>query len=103
MLSPGIVQVLEGSSVALNWNYSLSLGFLIAMVKFNGDGIAMISAGGLVGALNAHFQERFNVSSTLGRASLFIYNVTVRLMENLAVSYLIPMLISGNEQFKWKS
>ncbi|CAH3161356.1 unnamed protein product [Pocillopora meandrina] len=47
------------------------------MIKFNGDGIAMISAGGLVGALNAHFQERFNVSSTLGRASLFIYNVTV--------------------------
>lgn len=77
VLSPGIVQVLEGSSVALNWNYSLSSGFLIAMIKFNGDGIAMISAGGLVGALNAHFQERFNVSSTLGRASLFINNVTV--------------------------
>lgn len=76
VLSPGIVQVLEGSSVALNWNYSLSLGFLIAMIKFNGDGIALISAGGLV-ALNTHFQERFNVSSTLGRASLFIYNVTV--------------------------
>nr|XP_058943333.1 fibroblast growth factor receptor 3-like isoform X2 [Pocillopora verrucosa] len=77
VLSPGIVQVLEGSSVALNWNYSLPLGFFMAMIKFNGDGIAMISAGGLVGALNAHFQERFNVSSTLGRASLFIYNVTV--------------------------
>ena len=76
VLSPGIVQVLEGSSVALNWNYSLPLGFFMAMIKFNGDGIALISAGGLV-ALNTHFQERFNVSSTLGRASLFIYNVTV--------------------------
>ena len=36
-----------------------------------------VKADGSTDPVEARFQERFSVSSTLGRASLFIYNVTV--------------------------
>ena len=78
MLPPGIVQVYEGSSVTLNWSYSLAFGLVLGgIIRFNGDGIVFIRSDGQVGAVYANFQERLNVSSTLGRTSLFIFNVNV--------------------------
>ena len=77
MLPPGIVQVYEGSSVTLNWNYSLTFGLAVGVIRFNGDGIVFIRADGQIDTVDANFQERLKVSSTLGRVSLFIYNVTV--------------------------
>ena len=90
LLPPGIVQVYDGSSVMLNWNYSLTLGLVFGAMKFNSDGIFIIQRDGSAGPLTAQFQKRFNVSSTSGRASLFISPVTVAdnisLWENLGVS-----------------
>ena len=78
VLPPGIVQVYEGSSAALNWNYSLTLSLgLGGVIKFNDDVIVSFRADGSAGTVTTKFQERFSLSSTLGRASLFIYNVTV--------------------------
>ena len=77
LLPPGIVQVYDGSSVMLNWNYSLTLGLVFGAMKFNSDGIFIIQGDGSAGPLTAQFQKRFNVSSTSGRASLFISPVTV--------------------------
>ena len=76
-LPPGTVQVYEGSSVTLNWSYSLTSGLSLGVIKFNDDGIVNIQADGSAGPVNAKFQERFSVSSTLGRASLLISPVTV--------------------------
>ena len=44
---------------------------------FNTDGIVTINADGSAEPVSSQFQERFNVSSTPGRASLFISPVTV--------------------------
>ena len=77
LLPPGIIQVYDGSSVTLNWNYSLTLGLVFGAIKFNSDGIVIIQGDGSAGPLTAQFQKRFNVSSTSGRASLFISPVTV--------------------------
>ena len=77
MLSPFTVRVTEGSSVTLNWSYSLTSGLSFVLLKFNGDGIVTIQADGSAGPLNDNFQERFNVSSTAGRVSLFISPVSV--------------------------
>ena len=46
-------------------------------MRFNSDLIFRMKADGSADPVDANFQERFSVSSTLGRASLFIYNVTV--------------------------
>lgn len=77
LLPPGDVQVFEGSSVTLNWNYRLMSRLAIGVMKFNGYGIVSFQADGSAGPVNTKFQKRFNVSSTFRKASLFIYNVTV--------------------------
>ena len=78
MLPPGIVQVYEGSSVTLNWSYSLSLGLgLGGVVRFKTDSIIIIRADGSATPVNAQFQERFSATSTLGRTSLIISAVNV--------------------------
>ena len=106
---PVIVQVYEGSPVTLNRNYSLTSGLDLGVIRFNSDGIVIIQADGSARPVAAKFRERFSSSSTLGRASLSISPVTVaddkaiRIMENLGVSYLIPKVMIGNEQFRCKS
>ena len=78
VLLPGIVQVYEGSSVTLNWSYSLSLGFgLGGVVRFKTDAVVSIRADGSATPVNAQFQERFSATSTLGRTSLIISPVNV--------------------------
>ena len=74
---PVIVQVYEGSSVKLNWSYSLTPALNLGAIRFNNDGIVSIKDDGSAGSVNAGFRERFNLSSTPGRASLFISPVTV--------------------------
>ena len=74
---PVIVQVYEGSSVTLNWNYSLTSGLDFGVIRFNSDGIVIIQADGSARPVAAKFRERFSSSSTLGRASLSISPVTV--------------------------
>ena len=76
ILPPGIIQVYEGSSVTLNWSYSLTQGLALGVLNFNDDGIVIFQADGSAGAVIGDFQKRFNVSSTTGRASLFISPVT---------------------------
>ena len=71
------MQVYEGSSARLDWSYSLSLGLAFGVIRFNGDGIVNFQADGSAGPVRAKFQERFNLSSTPGRASLSISPVTV--------------------------
>ena len=72
MLLPDIVRVCEVSSTILNWNYSLSLGLGLGVIKFNSDSIVSIKADGSAGPVTAKFQKRFSLSSSPGRASLFI-------------------------------
>ena len=76
MLPSDIVQVYEGSSVTLNWSYSLSLGLRLGVIKFKDDPIVLIDADGSANPVNAGFQERFSLTSTAGRASLFISPVS---------------------------
>ena len=61
----------------MNWSYTLTFGLSFGVTKFNSDGIVSIKADGSASAFKAKFQERFIVSSTQGRASLFISPVTV--------------------------
>ena len=77
VLPPGIVQVYKGSPVTLNWSYNLKAGLALGVIKLNSDRIVGIRADGSADPVDAGFQERFRVSSTLGRASLFISSVTV--------------------------
>ena len=78
MFSPGTVKVYEGSFVTLNWHYSLTKGLgLGGLKKFNYDITVTFNADSSAGPVSAKFQERFRLSSTLGRASLSIFPVTV--------------------------
>ena len=77
MLFPVIVKGYEGSSVKLNWSYSLTSSLSFGVIKFKGVGIVNLKADGSVETVNAKFRKRFNISSTLGRASLSISPVTV--------------------------
>ena len=79
VLLPGIVQVYEGSSVTLNWNFSLSVGLGLGFfIKFNNVGIVSIRADGSVaGPIKAEFQKRFSISATPQSASLSITPVTI--------------------------
>ena len=79
MLPPGIVQVYEGSSVTMNWNFSLSVGLGLGfIIKFNTVGIVNIGKdGSAAGPIKAEFQKRFNVSATPRSASLSISPVTI--------------------------
>ena len=76
MLIPGKLQVNEGSSATLNWNYSLSSFFVSGRLRFNGASIVIILSNGKTGPVNASFQQRFSVSSTPQRVSLLISKVT---------------------------
>ena len=66
----------EGSSASLNWSYSLTSGLLLGVIRFKTGGIVIIQNDGSAGAVTDQFQERFRVSSTLGRVSLFISPVS---------------------------
>ena len=79
VLSPGIVQVYEGSSTTLNWNFSLSEGLGLGFsLKFIAVLIVSIGRDGSLGSsINAEFQERFSVSATPQSASLSISPVTL--------------------------
>ena len=79
MLSPGIVQVYEGFSTTLNWNFSLSEGLGLGFsIKFNAVIIVGIGKDGSpASSINAEFQERFSVSATPQSASLSISPVTI--------------------------
>ena len=79
MLPPGIVQVYEGFSTTLNWNFSLSEGLGLGFsIKFNAIAIVSIGKDGSpASSINAEFQERFSVSATPQSASLSISPVTI--------------------------
>ena len=76
VLIPGKLQVNEGSSATLNWNYSLSSTFVSAHLQFNGASIVLILSNGQAGPVNARFQQRFTVKSTQQSVSLLISKVT---------------------------
>ena len=61
----------------MNWSYSLTAGLAVGAIKFNNNLLVRIKTDGSADPVNAGFQELFSVSSTPGRASLFISNVTV--------------------------
>ena len=67
----------EGSSLTLNWSYNLTAGLVVGVIRFNNSLIVRLKADGSADPVEAGFQKRFSVSSTLGRASLFISSVTV--------------------------
>ena len=77
MLPPGIEQVYEGFLATLNWNYSLTTGLSLGVIKLNSDGIVSIRADGSAAPVNAKFQNRLSVSSTSKRASLFYRDVVL--------------------------
>ena len=79
VLPPGIVQVYEGSSATLNWNFSLSEGLGLGFsIKFNAITIVSIGKDGSpASSINTEFQERFSVSATPQSASLSISPVTI--------------------------
>lgn len=79
VLPPGIIQVYEGSSAALTWNFSLSLGLGLGFViRFNRVTIVSIRAdGSAASSINVEFQKRFSVSATRQSASLSISPVTI--------------------------
>ena len=75
-LTPGKLQVNEGSSATLYWNYSLSSTLASARLLFNRAGIVVILSNGQAGPVNASFQQRFSVRSTPQSVSLLISRVT---------------------------
>ena len=79
VLPPGIVQVYEGSSATLNWNFSLSEGLGLGFsIKFSTINIVSIGKdGSLASSIKAEFQERFSVSATPQSASLSISPITI--------------------------
>ena len=99
VLPAGIVQVYEGSSVTLNWSYSLTLGLSLGVIRFKTDSLVRINADGSAGAVKAKFQKRFSASSTPGRASLLISPVTVA--DDMANGEFICELIDSNPN-SWK-
>ena len=76
VLIPGKLQVNEGSSATLNWNYSLSSTFVSARLQFNGASIVLILSNGQAGPVNASFRQRFTVKSTQQSVSVLISKVT---------------------------
>ena len=79
VFSPGIVQVYEGFSTTLNWNFSLSEGLGLGFsIKFNAIIIVSFGKDGSpASTIKAEFQERFSVSATPQSASLSISPVTI--------------------------
>ena len=79
MLPPGIVQVYEGSSTTLKWNFSLSEGLGLGFsIKFSAVTIVSIGKDGSpASSIKAEFRERFSVSATPQIASLSISPVAI--------------------------
>ena len=75
-LIPGKLHVYEGSSVTLNWSYSLSSTFVSARLQFSGADIVIILSNGQAGPVNVSFRQRFTVKSTQQSISLLISKVT---------------------------
>ena len=75
-LTPGKLEVYEGSSATLHWNYSLSSTLLLVQLRFKGVFIVAVSPDGQAGPVNASFRPRFSVSSTPQSVSLLISKVT---------------------------
>ena len=75
MLPPGIEQVYKGFLATLNWNYSLTTGLSLGVIKFSSDGIVSIIADGSAAPVNAKFQNGPSFSLTTKRASLFYRDV----------------------------
>ena len=71
----------------------------MGVLKFNNDGIVRIDSDGSAGPVTAKFQQRFKVSSTPGRVSLFIFPVTVA--DDKAKGSFICELIDSNTN-TWK-
>ena len=76
VLIPGKLEVYEGSSATLNWNYSLSSTLTDIQLRFKGVFIVKVLQTGQVGPVNASFGQRFSVSSTPQSVSLLISKVT---------------------------
>ena len=76
VLTPGKLQVYEGSSATLNWSYSPSSILLSAVLQFNDVGVVAILSNGQAGPVNSNFRQRFSVSSTPQSVSLLISKVT---------------------------
>ncbi|XP_022808092.1 neuronal growth regulator 1-like [Stylophora pistillata] len=76
VLPPGKLQVYEGSSAVLQWNYSLTSDIVATLITFKGATIVSIKSDGKAGDVSANFTERFSVlSSTKQTASLSISHV----------------------------
>ena len=100
MLPPVIVHVHEGSSVTLNWSYSLTLGLgLGGFIKLNKDIIVSINKDGSVGAVSEKFRKRYRSNSTPGRASLSIFPVTVA-DDKADVEFRCELIDSSNNNWK---
>ena len=100
MLPPVIVHVHEGSSVTLNWSYSLTLGLgLGGFIKLNKDIIGIINKDGSVGLVAAQFQKRYRLSSTPGRVSLSISPVNVA-DDKTNVEFRCELIDSSNNNWK---
>ena len=100
MLPPVIVHVHEGSSVTLNWSYSLTLGLgLGGFIKLNKDIIGIINKDGSVGLVAAQFQKRYRLSSTPGRVSLSISPVNVA-DDKTNVEFRCELIDSSNNYWK---
>ena len=76
MLIPGKLQVYNGSSATLNWNYSQSSALISVQLRFKGVLVVNVLPTGQAGPVNASFQPRFSVSSTPRSVSLLISEVT---------------------------
>lgn len=77
VLPPGIVQVYEGKSATLNWDFNLTSTFFGAIIKFNDATIVNIASTGIAGSIRQNFQGRFSVSSDTRSVTLSITKVTV--------------------------
>ena len=88
-----------GSSVTLNWSYNLTAGLTVGAIRFNKRRIVRLNADGSADPVEGEFQKRFSVSSTPGRASLFISPVTVA--DNKANGEFSCELIDSNPD-TWK-
>ena len=75
-LIPGKLQVNEGSSATLNWNYSLTSTLGLVDIRFQDVFIVSVLSTGKAGPISGSFRQRFNVSSTPQSVSLLISKVT---------------------------
>ncbi|XP_022795755.1 hemicentin-1-like isoform X2 [Stylophora pistillata] len=76
VLPPGRLQVYEGSSAVLQWNFSLTSNIGFTFIKFKGATVVTIRSDGKAGDVSANFTGRLSVlSSTKQTAALSISRV----------------------------